>query len=534
MDYYNTSFHCVQEKKKLGRCHRGMEGLPGKVLCRWAALAGLLFFFAAALVLSVQPAEKAVEGYLGIPLLSESELAGLGSYQYRDYSENLKFQDEYAAIDQETSVIYIPQNIDDDTEAEALEGLLTIDAPGRKLFFAPDAYWESLNEAVRCGHPFKLIVSDWRNTYMQYDVVFTTLPVISMHGQLLYKDSEGRDVLSGRIVLWDPELLGAGESGVQASQLQWNLRGGSAASEPKKPWKLRLKNWNGKANSISLLQLGTDDHWILNSMCMEDSNIREKLFMDLWNEMAAQTDYNYPMSRGEYVEVLVNGEYFGLYLLQRRIDQDYLDLDDGDVIVKASTDTGNIVYEFFSNSGETISQRELDLFFEGMNCGKMVRDNFIDVSLFLQMFSSRDNMGYKNMFYVFEKQEDGYHIVLVPWDTDMTMGTVWVNDAVGFQYDYSKSLHSIVERRELKVMQQLYPDLNRDFQLRWKELRADIFHLESLTEKMTGYLEMLDSTGAPQRDQKKWGLFYEGEDTIEKLYRFVEERLLFVDGYYLE
>ena len=56
--------------------------------------------------------------------------------------------------------------------------------------------------------------------------------------------------------------------------------------------------------------------------------------MDLWNTYLAQEEYNYKMSQGKYAEVVCNGQYCGLYLLQRRIDRKYLELDENQFLAK--------------------------------------------------------------------------------------------------------------------------------------------------------------------------------------------------------
>lgn len=505
--------------------------MNGKTLLRWGMLLTLMAVFVGGLIFSVLPEEApSWETCLGVRMLSELEMSDLGSYQYRDYSENLKFQSEFAAVDQEASVIYIPQKIDKTTKAADLKGLLTIDVPGRELSFAPDANWENLDEAVRSGHAFKLLVSGLGNTYMKYHVVFTTLPVISMHGQLLYKDSEGRDVLTGRITLWDSE-----NSGTLSSCVHWNIRGKSASYQEKKPWKLSLKNLDGKNNSENLLELGSDDDWILNAMNMEDSNVREKLFMDLWNEMAADTAYNDPMSRGEYVEVLVNGEYAGLYLLQRRVDAKYLELDKEAVLLKVKHDGGELSYEFVSSqTGDDAQKLLVSAFFEQGDCEKLSAENFVDVSLFLQLFCTKDNLSYKNMFYLFRGETHGYQISLIPWDTDAACGVGWNAETAEFIYDYDDSITAILERRELPQMERIHPQLKQRMNARWQELRKTVFSQDNLFEKLDRYFTVLESSGAPARDQEKWGLFFGGEDTSENLYRFVEERLAVLDQYYSE
>ena len=113
--------------------------MNGKRLLRWGMLLVLLAVFAGGLIGSLLPEQVPDwETCLGVRMLSEPEMSDIGTYRYRDYSENLKFRNEFAAVDQETSVIYISQKIDENTKASDLTGSLSIDAPGVKLSFAPD------------------------------------------------------------------------------------------------------------------------------------------------------------------------------------------------------------------------------------------------------------------------------------------------------------------------------------------------------------------------------------------------------------
>lgn len=488
----------------------------------------LIAVFCAALICSDTPREAWTgETCLGIPILSEEEVSAFRTYRYQDHSEDLKFQGEHIAVDKTDSVIYISQEIGENTRAQDLIGSLTINLPGRELYFAPDSRWDDLSGAVRDGHGFRLLVSDHKNVHMAYDVVFTTLPVLYAYGNYAYKNEELKSVMAGKMVLCDPAQLDDSGGGIHTAHLQWNVRGQTSSTEPKKPWKLSLKNSEGKNKDENLLALGADDDWILNPMNMEDSNIREKLFMDLWNELAAETDHNYPMSRGEYVEVLINGEYCGLYLLQRRIDEKYLALDEDSILVKGDQE---LRYELVSDvSDSVISSGMFDAYFFDGNYENLNKESFVDTSLFLQLFSSGDNFSYKNMYYIFEQAENGYSVHLTPWDTDLSMGAHWTAD--GFQYDLHTGVLSTISRIELEAMYVLHPTILDDFRTRWFELRDNFITKEHLYSMMDSYQEVLDSSGAVARDQETWGLYYGGKDTIDNLYLFVDYRLQVLDYY---
>ena len=505
-----------------------MSNLNLKQYFRASMLLLMLAVLVGSLLVSLYPTGQ-YEGtsYLGVPVLETVDEREIKTYQYRDYSEHLTFRGEYVPVDQRHGTIYLSQNMDSLTGNGDINGKLSVDLPGRMLYFAPDEAWENIPEAIQNGHRFRLLITDRSGTYMQYDVIFTRLPVISMYGELLYKDTEGRNVLSGQLRVWDPD------GSVLSSRVQWHVRGKTSSGEDKKPWKLSLKNKEGKNRSENILGLGADDDWILNAMNMEDTDVREMLFMDLWNEVAADTAYNSSMSTGRYAELLINGEYHGLYLLQRRIDSNYLELSAKDVLVKGIREAEVTGYEQVSSyAGDERQRQLLEAFFTDSDYRMLSVPNFIDVNLFMQMFCARDNSTNKNMYYLFSGAENGYRISLIPWDTDMAFGIEWDPVSGGFIYRYDNNLQRNVLRQEMGLMQQLYPDLHQQMSIRWKELRETVFSQEYIYEKIGKYCRLLDESGAPARDYEKWGFYYEGEDTVENLYRFIDGRLQYLDGYY--
>ena len=81
-------------------------------------------------------------------------------------------------------------------------------------------------------------------------------------------------------------------------------------------------------------------------MALDDFKVKEQFAMKLWNRLAEQSPWDYPMSSGAYCEVVLNGHYQGLYLLQRRVDRKYLGLSDGQILLKP--DSGLAAYDDLS------------------------------------------------------------------------------------------------------------------------------------------------------------------------------------------
>ena len=94
-------------------------------------------------------------------------------------------------------------------------------------------------------------------------------------------------------------------------------RGSSSQDQPKKQYGFStLENDNTTENNISILGLPPEHDWILNGLAFEPSLIRDYLCYNL-SRMIGQY-----ASRTVFCEVVLNGSYNGLYVLQEKIKRD--------------------------------------------------------------------------------------------------------------------------------------------------------------------------------------------------------------------
>lgn len=470
---------------------------------------------------------------LGVEILSQKQADRYSQYRHQDCSDILTFQNELTAIDLETDTIYISQNIEQESTCRDLIGQLEISNETYKLYFVEDSLFFDMGTAVKEAHPFQLLVTDGTSTFMRYNVVFTSLPLMRIEGSFSHVASGSRDVFSGTMLLWSPKDPETGSYSVKTSNLWWRTRGQATSAFAKKSWKLRLLDANNENNHLSLLGLGADDDWILNSMVLEDTKFREKLFMDMWNEMVSQSPYNLKMSTGEYVDVVVNGKYCGVYLLQRRLDQKYWGLGEEDVIFKSFSPialTPQLAYQIkYCKIYTPAAFQLIEGFFYGTDYSGLNIDNFMDYNLFLQFFASPDNRGRKNTYIVFQKTDAGYKYSLVPWDTDMSLG-IFLNNGWSCVYDDMADLS--ITRIETDDILALYPQTEAETAARWQQLRETVFSQENIHSYLDAYETLLVNSGAYTRDQQLWGLRYDGVDTPAGVRDFIERRLAFLDEYY--
>ena len=472
---------------------------------------------------------------MGVQLMESEELSAMTEAQ-TPHQTILLYNGNPAAIDRETCTVYISQQHKDAVEYSQLKGNLTTKSGDVTLKIIKEDVLGNIAEGMGENCSYRLVVIGAGNEYTIYNIVFTSLPVINIEGVVIGTHENGGELYEGGIYFWDPASAETGEYRTVDSAVSWHVRGNSSTIYKKKSLKLSLKNSKGENNNLSFCGLGEDDDWILNPMSFDDVKTREKLVQDLWKSMSQDNPYNADMTTSEYVEVVENGEYKGLYLIMRRVDEKYLKLDSDSILLKGSkytlreidAYTFGIKYSPFSEEETRIwlEQNFVDQYVNHINV-----DNYIDISLMSQLGSMGDNITSKNYFVVIEDIDTEYHVTLVLWDTDLSFGVCAV-DQVGFVPRFEETVKMTYQRIEQPQMIQLYPDLDKKTAERWQQLRQTVFTEENLLNANSEYRNVITESGALARNEAKWGFKYRGGDTLEQMEAFIKERLKVLDEYY--
>lgn len=465
---------------------------------------------------------------MGVKIISEEKAAQYDTFVYSDFSDHILFNGHSVPVDKTTRTIYLPQAEEycSQNKFYALSGELELTLDTHNAFFVKDENHKNLAEAVVNGDTFRLIIAKKDSSiYMDYNVAITTLPVMSMEGQYAYTDKQLRRLYFGDVTVYSPKNPETQRYSVVNSITYWRNRGD--LQYIKKSYKLSLKDENIINYDEEFLGLGKDDDWLLNSMKIDDTFVKERLVMQLWNTLTQQTDYNRPMSYGEFCELIINGEYKGLYMLQRRLDPKYLELGENDILAKGGDVYVNvpieqdveIVYSPFEDEDYTYSL--LNDFYTLNDCSQININNFVDINIFVQLGMLDDNDSLKNIFYIMDHLENNsYGISLLLWDTD-----------VSFITDNPHDYKNLYFRRETEAVRQIYPELDKITAQRWFELREDLLSLENIYNTIDSIYSEFSQSGAVSRDYELWG-HYRTDDSLDKLYGTVKNRLEFLDNYY--
>ena len=488
-----------------------------------AFIISLLLFLTAAFLM--QQINRSMESSYHVEILREKPV--LSSYRYKDYSNLLLYRGQPVALDKGTSTIYVSVDPEDEEEVRTIWADFRFTTGGHKVFTVLNQNFEDFKKSIEENRSFPLYIMNRSKQYMQYQVVFTSLPVLTLDGGFYDKDPQtNREIYSGEMALWTPSA----QEPLQFSKLHWHERGASTSLLPKRSLKLSLKKTNGKNRYLNLLGLGEDDDWILNAINRDDTKIREKLFMDLWNQAAAKSGQPI-MSSGKYVEVICNGTYEGLYLLQARIDNKYLGLSSADLLYKGKQTyiDGAKFFYYEQLWGSPQEQTFLSDILSGIKPQIIQPENLIDLNLFLQLGNAYDNLYPKNMYYLLRPHEGSWQLQMIPWDTDISFG-MELSDI--FYYDDSSWAAPPIERPETQFCRKALPQLDRMAAGRWAELRETTFSQKNIGEIADTCYKSLFCSGALLRDQANWSQQYCGEDTVQALKSWIANRLSFLDQYY--
>ena len=350
----------------------------------------------------------------------------------------------------------------------------------------PDADGYVTFDNVDCEtlYPIELTNAS-ENVDLSAEIRFTFLPIVELNCSSV----NSKTYTTGSLRVTDPASLGYDSLMIAA----FKYRGASSSNYPKRSYAIKLRDENGNSVDRKLLGYRSDNNWILDAMYIDLACMRNRVATDLWNAFECKPYYAdrekkvRTGTRGKFVEVILNGQWWGLYCMTEKMDRKQLKLkkfvpaaqsttgknevhgvlyksnqwtyevfmghesnDDNDnkqVIYphKKVSDYKNILgqetwceYEFKypDYEDEAVEWRPLH------DAANMVATSFIlnidsvksrfdypmlrDYYLFIDLLLATDNHG-KNLFwYAYDTQgPEGDKLSLAPWDLDGTFGQDW-------------------------------------------------------------------------------------------------------------
>lgn len=443
----------------------------------------------------------------------------------------LCFRGEELACDRKTNIWYLPS----DMETDGWEAGSFTDLDGNaKILPLLDYTALDKRAVISEGRQIPLLIWNAKeeNCALVY-VVFTGLPVVRIETDA---DVDLDTVFAGKIVFY--ESCG-GADWTKSSAFQAHERGQTTRAYPKKGYRLNLISVTSTGivneNAQSVLGMRESDSWIFYAIYSDGTKIRDKFNIELWNEFGAGNT-PYPAHFGthmEYAELVVNGEYRGLYGILEPVDSTQLSISEQEYLYKRTTGR-ELLSEVFDETEPEEYLSALGMEIKGKDGSGSRRDwkcfrdfvrlceeedgifsretekllnmrNAADMWLYLQMIYGEDNI-YKNMFFAFKKEQDGYRLYFVPWDVDLTWGNIYTEEEEELYVVYAPERAD--QYLEWPFMDRVLAldigDLRTVVSERWKELRQTSLSDTHMEELLDRFENQVQASGAFRRDAVRW------------------------------
>ena len=370
-------------------------------------------------------------------------------------------------------------------------------------------------------------------------IQFTFLPIIHLNGEF------GYDYQTGTVTISNPDEQN--DNDALPAKIKW--RGGSTNTEDK-----HKRNYNIKFDKdIKLFNMREDNNWMLDAGQPDVFRMRNRIAMDIWNDMAHKPYYadKEPKAlngvRGCMVEVFLNDEYRGIYNLSEKMDRKQMKLKKVDkageihgLLYKGesfeNTSMNDSIYSY-DNSSLTLLGYEVKYPEPGDDCDTtdwkpLIDANnrililcyddeafekeieewldvpvMIDYSVFLSSVNALDNSG-KNMYWAIYDKATTNCMTLAPWDLDCTFGQRWGGEMINEEADRTSPYFfaDVVISGFYNFYRTNALRFNDRLNERYQELRQEgnVLSTESLINRVTKYYLAIKNSGAAKRETDKW------------------------------
>lgn len=410
-----------------------------------------------------------------------------------------------------------------------------------RLVFVDDYDYDWCKDAIEEGYPYQAMAYT-DDAFWYFDIVFTGLPVISLYcgEDIGIEDTAAQMSLS----VFDSEPV--------ATTVHTHLRGGGTRSSEKKNLRVKfIRDENGRKNVINLPGFGLRENILLNPMVFDETMLRDRINWKLYGDLLGSGyDGAFGARKTAYVEVFLNDEYQGVYLMMEPMDAEeelakeggrnlltdgvyrsviFNFADDRPVTQNPLKDVGRYELRY-----EPLQTRQFGLLEEYLNLLReqddeafvsrsacMDMESVVRYVLLRQVACLADNIS-NNMYLWARMTPEGVRYTLAPWDMDISWGrkpeTVGANDENWLAFP-------LVDRMLVCSV----PGLKELMLQRWDEWRGEIFTQEHIAAALEAYEAELKRSGALMRNAERWGMEINAA-AAEELTGFALTRLEVIDA----
>lgn len=390
---------------------------------------------------------------------------------------------------------------------------------------------------ILCGAAICLTASVFAESY--------DLPLILVetHGQTL--DSLEKKNVTIRLLDNGTNLVSDSALGILLNA-GMKIRGQTSATFPKKGYGIEIWDEQGQSVDTSFLGLPASDDWILHGPYVDKSLIRNALAHYLYQKTGRYSP------RTRFAELILNGEYKGIYLVEEKIKRGKARIDIAklkETDVSGDDLTGGYIWSidkvnnnstigldaegFKSNGGspivmrypkkENLAQEQLAYIQNFVNsiestctngnmgesgCAGIVDfDAAVDYMMHQEITKNTD--AFICSFYMFKDKDSkgGKMQMGAPWDFNLAFGAVSYSsgmDSTGWQIEVNAQAMSMGDYFVTAWEKNIWNDANfrEKFQDRWAELRSSVWHTQNIHHFIDSLKTLLSN--AATRNFERW------------------------------
>jgi hypothetical protein len=353
------------------------------------------------------------------------------------------------------------------------------------------------------------------------DFTSSNLPVMIIN-------TRGQSIPNSRKIPADMGIIDNGRGNRNSVTDPWNgyagaiaieIRGSSAAGFPKLPYAFKTQDSSGADLNVSLLGMPKENDWVLYNPFSDKTFMRNLLAFKMSNDIGRYA------SRTRMIELVLNGDYEGIYVLMEKIKQDKnrvniskMDSTDvegdaltGGYIIKVDKTTGEnvggwssqhkIFYQYHVPKPDRITPEQKAYIKGAVDAFETALDNpdgadpesgyrkvlsldsFVDNVILSEV--NRNVDAYRLSMYLYKNRDskDGKFHAGPVWDCDLAFGNAYYHEAWKTE---GWNLDALVASSEGSGVPYWWMKLRRDptflsrLRERWIEFRKDALNADSL------------------------------------------------------
>ena len=391
--------------------------------------------------------------------------------------------------------------------------------------------------SITGGKLFPMTLQDEQQT-LNGNVTFTWLPLLELKGQF------GNEYAQGTVSLYTPDA--SDDKSDMLAKLKW--RGGitNTPDKHKRNYHIKFIDENGEKKNRRMLGMRKDNHWKLDAGQMDPLRIRNRVCSDLWLDMSRDPWYIgldstvVNGSHGRLTEVILNGEYYGIYNLMEPVDRKQLALVKHDTVDNvfhgqqwvSKTWASTYALPPYNNYSTTWNGNEVNypevedvfptdwsVFYNAFNFAKRMDavDNWQtlgdsigyyydvpvlhDYIIFIITLQALDNE-VKNIYYSCYDKQESQLLTVTPWDLDISLGAKSIPN---LEVSPERPVNWITNLAMGDLFKFARPHRKQIIERYW-QLRETWLNTDSLLSRFQRAVDELESCGAAAREEARWSM----------------------------